>query len=103
MSEYKKEWHETYKKKHRAKILNLKRDRRNLENKAKGRHSERQWKELCELNEHKCIICGKEKILTKDHIIPLSKGGSNSIENIQPACRSCNSRKKNHLENECLI
>ena len=42
-------------------------------------------------------VCGECKPLTKDHIIPLSKGGSNYITNIQPLCRNCNSKKNNKI------
>jgi 5-methylcytosine-specific restriction endonuclease McrA len=41
----------------------------------------------------KCLGCGKVKKLAYDHIHPLMLGGENSITNIQPLCRSCNSRK----------
>ena len=38
---------------------------------------------------------GKEVLMTKDHIIPKSKGGSNHISNLQTMCTNCNSKKGN--------
>jgi 5-methylcytosine-specific restriction endonuclease McrA len=41
-----------------------------------------------------CLCCGRSDTpMTADHVIPLSKGGSNDIGNIQPLCRPCNSSK----------
>lgn len=42
---------------------------------------------------HKCQCCGSTEHLTIDHIIPLARGGSNDLDNLQILCRSCNSRK----------
>ena len=52
-----------------------------------------EWQSLCEFYGNRCLCCGESKPLTVDHVIPLSKGGVNSIDNIQPLCYSCNSRK----------
>ena len=53
-----------------------------------------EFKLLCEAFENRCFYCKQELPLTPDHAVPLSRGGSNSIENIIPACMSCNNRKK---------
>jgi 5-methylcytosine-specific restriction endonuclease McrA len=44
-----------------------------------------------------CKKCKAVKNLTLDHIIPVSKGGKNSLENLQVLCKSCNSKKSNKL------
>ncbi|HSN23714.1 MAG TPA: HNH endonuclease signature motif containing protein [Methylomicrobium sp.] len=59
-----------------------------------GSYTRSEWRRLCDYYEHRCVCCGgKFHRLTVDHVIPLSKGGSNYIRNIQPLCRSCNSKK----------
>ncbi len=51
----------------------------------------KQWRELCARYENRCLCCGAtDRPLTADHIVPLSKGESNSIDNIQPLCKKCN-------------
>ena len=40
----------------------------------------------------------KEILMTKDHIIPKSKGGANDISNYQTMCKKCNEAKENRLE-----
>lgn len=40
-----------------------------------------------------CLCCGSDDDLTIDHVIPINKGGKNELDNLQPLCRSCNSKK----------
>lgn len=42
-----------------------------------------------------CVKCGTHKNLTVDHVIPVSKGGTDDLGNLQTMCGSCNSRKGN--------
>ncbi|MBT9164958.1 MAG: hypothetical protein DDT23_00969 [candidate division WS2 bacterium] len=61
-----------------------------------GSHTIAEWELLKKQYGYTCPACKKsepEIKLTEDHIIPLSRGGSNFIENIQPLCQKCNSRK----------
>ena len=62
-----------------------------------GNHSQEEWIKLLERFKGKCAYCGSSKKIEVDHIIPISKGGDNKISNIQPLCRSCNSRKKDKI------
>lgn len=43
---------------------------------------------------------GEEVLMTKDHILPKSKGGKNTLENYQCMCTICNEQKGNQLENK---
>lgn len=58
-----------------------------------GAHTEAQWKQVCKQFDHRCLRCGEQRPLTEDHVIPITKGGSDNIENIQPLCGPCNSWK----------
>jgi len=60
---------------------------------AEGSFTVKEWKDLCNKYGNKCLNCGINGTMTIDHIVPLSKGGTNWISNIQPLCRSCNAKK----------
>lgn len=73
---------------HRTKVLNRKARLRG----APGTHTAAEWQAVLELWDGRCAYCGGPAT-TKDHILPITRGGSNDIANIVPACLRCNSRK----------
>ena len=62
---------------------------------AKGSHTYNDIENILIFQKNKCVIC-KVSIKKKyhvDHVIPLSRGGSNDKDNIQLLCPSCNMSK----------
>lgn len=55
------------------------------------------WLSILECFGHACAYCLRTDVkLTMDHLIEITRGGEHSVENVVPACRSCNSKKYNH-------
>lgn len=47
---------------------------------------------------HRCVECGSNKRLCADHIVPESRGGATTFDNLQAMCRPCNSEKGAKIE-----
>ena len=101
--EYRRQWYKNLPE-NKKKELRFKKNKRNRLKQATckelGTHTYGEWELLKKQYNYTCPCCGlsepfnqKSKYLTEDHIIPLSKGGSDLIENIQPLCLSCNVKK----------
>jgi len=90
------EAHRRWKAKNPERMAFLKARRYAREKGTIGKHSFEEWQALKKQYNNRCAICRKRKVLTQDHIIPLSEGGTDYISNIQPLCRNCNSQKWKH-------
>lgn len=90
-------WAKKNPKKARAK----KKKREALQKKNGGRHTRQQWLDVKALYDNKCLSCNRNEQelfalglkLIPDHVLPLVKGGTDDIENIQPLCQACNDKK----------
>lgn len=61
-------------------------------------------KNILKRDGHKCAYCGRGDLpLTIDHIIPRSKNGEDSWENLVAACLPCNSKKGNRTPEEANL
>jgi len=60
---------------------------------AEGNFTPEEFRLKCEAYDNRCFYCDCEEVLVADHTTPLSRGGSDNIENIVPSCADCNNRK----------
>lgn len=81
--------------------LKANRKRRMIKNNVEGSHTRHElYRKWIYDYDKKCAYCNKKlrwRLVTEDHVIPISKGGTDYIENIVPACKSCNSKKGSKL------
>lgn len=91
-----RDWFRNYVRTHREQRAINEANRRTRKELMGGSFTAQQWRELKARYNYTCLCCGRQEPeirLTADHVIPLSRGGSNDISNIQPLCLSCNSSK----------
>jgi len=97
--EHRKEYKDEYNKEHpeqKDKKRFMEYRRRVKKRNNGGSHTYQEWIALKDRYDNRCAKCGINESLvkiTEDHIKPISLGGSDNIDNIQPLCQSCNSQK----------
>ena len=83
-----------YRQTHKEEIKAQKSKTRAIRHGNSGSHTAKEWADLQAKYNNCCLRCGRSDVpLTKDHVMPITKGGTDNITNIQPLCRSCNSSK----------
>ncbi len=64
---------------------------------APGQMEVGQWLAILGRYGYRCVACRARRHITIDHVRPLSLGGPNTPDNVQPLCVHCNVRKGNRL------
>jgi 5-methylcytosine-specific restriction endonuclease McrA len=89
-----KKWAEENASKVKAAKANNRRKRRAARNATGGHFTSEEFDALCSVYGHACLCYGAaDRRLEPDHVIPLTKGGSDDTGNIRPLCGECNRRK----------
>lgn len=85
-----------YSRAHRDPLKDAERNQRSRVGRRSGEHfTKEEWAARLDEFDHRCAFCLQKKKLTVEHVIDIDSGGGNGIDNIVPACGSCNSRKCN--------
>lgn len=106
--EYYSEWHKQYAQTSKGKAVAKagRQNRRARVKNATGSHTAKDILNLFDLQSGKCVYCNKKLHKTKrnsyhvDHIVPLAKGGSNAVDNLQILCARCNMQKHDKMPEE---
>ncbi len=89
-----RKWAEDNAEKVKIAKINNRRKRRAAKNASNGHFTAEEFNALCSVYGYACLCCGVTgRRLEADHLVPLTQGGSDDINNIQPLCGVCNRRK----------
>ena len=89
-----KNWAESNPDKVKSAKANNRRKRRAARHASPGSFTAEEFRALCEQYGNRCLACGDtEAVLEADHVVPLTRGGTDDIGNIQSLCGSCNRKK----------
>ena len=65
------------------------------------------FERIIQAQNNRCLKCGKEfseeERPTRDHVIPLSKGGKDTKENVCALCHRCNAHKADNLDYDLIV
>lgn len=94
-----------WKKNNREVVKAYRNNRRALMRDAEGTHTADDIRSIHEQQEHKCAVCGEDtsEEYHVDHVVPISRGGSNWPDNLQILCPLCNTRKGAKTQEEFLL
>ena len=91
-----KRWHKKYLNTDNGRLADKrhKHKRRSLKKGLLALYTAEQWAACIKYFNYTCCYCGEKRELQQDHFIPLSNNGEYTVNNVVPACWSCNSSKR---------